>query len=296
MPHANVPDDLRDRPFTTAQARAAGVSATALSGPSWRRVLRGVWAHVDLPDTRETRLAAVRLVLPPRAVLRTLTAAWLYGADVRHRDDLAVHAFLPRDGRIRSRDGLDVSETTVAATDVVQLDGIALTSPTKTAADCLRQLRETESIVVTDALTHLGLTTVDEIRGYLAALHRVRNCRLAERRLALVEPATESPMETRLRLLLMRAGLPRPTPQWVLRTPGGAFVARLDFAWPDARVAIEYDGADHWQQRRHDDRRRAQARTLGWHVDVVSADDYWGAPAEVVAMVRSALAARGIAC
>ena len=59
MAMARVPDELRHRPFTREEAQAAGVSAKALESAPWRSILRGVWAHVDLPDSRETRLAAV---------------------------------------------------------------------------------------------------------------------------------------------------------------------------------------------------------------------------------------------
>jgi very-short-patch-repair endonuclease len=83
-------------------------------------------------------------------------------------------------------------------------------------------------------------------------------------------------MESRVRLGLTDAGLPRPKAQWAVRDAAGGFVARLDLAYPEHTIAIEYDGAWHWKQRRQDDRRRDAARRLGWHVVVVSADDYYG--------------------
>jgi hypothetical protein len=70
-----------------------------------------------------------------------------------------------------------------------------------------------------------------------------------------MDPLSESPMETRVRLLLVLAGLPRPTSQFVVRDALGGFVARADFAFPVQRLIIEYDGALHWEQRRQDDRR-----------------------------------------
>lgn len=293
MRPAAVPPHLRDTPFTTAQAHAAGITSSALRGRQWRRVFHGVWVHADVPDTRELRLAAARLVLPTPFVLRGPTAAWAYRADVRRDDDLDVHIYVTTGSRVRQRPGLYPLEASLAPEDVRESGGWLLTSPARTAFDCLRLPNEVESIVFADALIHLGRTSSSEIAAYVASHPGNRNCRLAERRLRDVEPKSESPMETRLRLLLVRAGLPRPSAQWVVHDEAGTFVARLDLAWPDFKVSIEYDGAQHWAERRHDDRRRAAARSLGWHIDVVSAEDYYGTPDDIVVMVRRALAARG---
>src|SRR5436853_5718816 len=80
---AEVPDELRFAPFTTATAAAAGLSRKQLRSGAWRHVLRYVYAHVDLPDSVATRAAAIALVLPPYAVVGYTAAAWLHGADVR---------------------------------------------------------------------------------------------------------------------------------------------------------------------------------------------------------------------
>jgi very-short-patch-repair endonuclease len=290
MRPALVPAELRARPFTTAQARAAGLTHSALRGPEWRQVLRGVWAHVSVEDTREFRFAAVRLILPPRAVVCGLTAAWLYGADVRRTDDLNVHVSFPKSGRVRPRSGVVVSQETLEPADIRVADGIRITTPVRTVFDCLRFLRGEDGVVVADALTHLKCTTVDAVRTYFASHRGLRNLRIGGVLVDMIEPKSESPMETRLRLRLVAVGLPRPEAQWVVRNAAGRFVARLDLAYPEQRVAVEYDGAWHWQQRRRDDRRRDAARKLGWTVIVVSADDLFGAPGQVFADVRHALA------
>jgi hypothetical protein len=110
--------------------------------------------------------------------------------------------------------------------------------------------------------------------------------------MGLIEPASESPMETRLRLLMLDAGLPRPIAQHVVHDSSGRFVARLDLAYPAKQLAIEYDGALHWDQRRADDRRRDALRALGWTVLVVSSEDYYRTPDALIAKIRRALAPR----
>jgi very-short-patch-repair endonuclease len=170
------------------------------------------------------------------------------------------------------------------------VDGVRVTTPLRTAFDCLRLLRGAERLVVADALTHAGLVTVSDLRSYFASKKRLRNLRRGEALLDDVEPESESPMETRLRVELISGGLPRPEAQWEVRTPRGQFVGRVDLAYPELMIAIEYDGAWHWEQRQADERRRARLRALGWEVLVYTADEVFKAPgamrAEVAATIR----------
>src|SRR3954447_25186222 len=101
MPRASVPAALMRAPFILSQAAACGISKKALQSRPWRQALRGVWVHVDVPDSREVRLAACRLVIPPYGVLCGLTAAWVHGVDVRRENDLDVHVGFPKGRRIR---------------------------------------------------------------------------------------------------------------------------------------------------------------------------------------------------
>ena len=279
-------------PFTTAQAAAEGISPTQLQSRDFRQLFRGVWASSDLQETRETRFAAARLVIPPNGTLCGLTAAWLLGADVRRLDDLDVHAGFLKGERIRPRPGIIVCQETLDPSDITTFDGVQLTTPVRTAFDCLRWLRRAEGLVVADSLAHLGHFSVDELRAYFASKRRLRNLRIGERLVDLIEPLTESPMETRMRFELVDAGLPRPTSQHNVYAAHGGFVGRLDLAYPEARLGVEYDGADHFLQRREDDRRRAAIRACGWEVLVYSADDVFKTPWSMCAEVRNHLRRR----
>lgn len=290
--YARVPEALRDAPFTTATAAAHGITPSALRSQVWRHVFRAVWVHESVPDTRDVRLAAVRLVLGEDAFVCGLTAAWLYGIDVQdRRGDLVWVGYQAR-RRCRQRPGCLVREITVTPEDLACWSGVVVTSPVRTAFDCARWLSTVEGVVVGDALVHAGLLTVDALARYGSEHRPLRNIRRLDQALNLIDPAAESPMETRLRLLLVRSGLPRPVSQHVVRDHVGAFVARLDLAFPEELVAVEYDGSLHWRQRRADDRRRDGLRALGWTVIVASAEDYYEAPEALTAMVRRALARR----
>src|SRR4051794_36278189 len=210
MRRATVPDGLRDRPFTLDMASAAGITPSCLQAAPWKSVLRGVWVHEDVPDSRELRLAAAQLVIPDYGVLCGLTAAWVLGVDVRRENDLDVHVGFAKGRRIRRRPGLEVCQETLDASEWTTVDGVRVTTPLRTAFDCLRWLHRVEGLVVADALTHAGLVSMDELRAYFASKRRLRNLRIGEALLDWVEPKSESPMETRTRVVLVAAGLPKP--------------------------------------------------------------------------------------
>jgi very-short-patch-repair endonuclease len=99
-------------------------------------------------------------------------------------------------------------------------------------------------------------------------------------------------METRLRLLLVLAGLPHPRGQVSLRDDCGLFLARPDLYYPDARLVIEYDGATHRESLAADNRRQNRLMDAGYRILRFSAGDVLDAPATVVSMVRRALQTR----
>jgi Protein of unknown function (DUF559) len=142
---------------------------------------------------------------------------------------------------------------------------------------------------IADAMAHSGDVTPAEL-AYYAATHRgLRGVRKVDEVLDLVEPLSESPMETRVRLIIVLAGLPRPQAQLVVTDAHGVFVARADLGYRERRLIVEDDGAFHWEQRRADDRRREAMRDLGWTVLVVSAEDYYKTASATVTMIRNAL-------
>ena len=90
----------------------------------------------------------------------------------------------------------------------------------------------------------------------------------------LADGLAESPQETRLRLLLRRGGLPAPEAQYRVFDAEG-FVARVDLAYPDLRLAVEYDGAWHGApgELARDRRRLNRLTAAGWRVVFVTAED-----------------------
>lgn len=283
------PSALTDGPFTTSTATAAGVTRNALRGPAWRQLFRGVWIAAQLPVDRSTWLAAARLVLPVDAVLCLWSALDLLGFDLRAPDDVVVHAAFDHKPP-RTRSGMQLRQLALHPTDALRRGGWLVTSPLRTAFDCARLLPFVEAVVVVDALAHAQVIGLEDLAAYAGDRPAVRSVRQVGKVLAAADRRSESPMETRLRLLLVAAGVHGLVPQWTVRTATGRFVARLDLAIPELKIAIEYDGAWHWKQRRSDDRRRDAVRGLDWTVLVFSAEDYYRHPDQLVRDVVAAIA------
>jgi len=109
--------------------------------------------------------------------------------------------------------------------------------------------------------------------------------------LALVDRRAGSPMETRLRMLLISAGLPRPQVQWVVQDPVAREAVWLDLAYPEHRIGIEYDGAEHTRPERvlRDIRRGTRLVDQGWRVYRYTKLEIYTEPDLIVTEVRRAL-------
>jgi hypothetical protein len=127
--------------------------------------------------------------------------------------------------------------------------------------------------------------------GVLASAPAVRGKRTARAVAAIAHPLAGSPMESVLRWLIHEAGLPAPVLQHVVRDADDRFLGRVDLAWPDQRVLVEFDGNVHRERRVFvDDVRRQNDLVLaGWTVLRFTSADVLGRPEQVVAIIRTAL-------
>lgn len=106
---------------------------------------------------------------------------------------------------------------------------------------------------------------------------------------ALAEPASESPMETRLRMLLVLRRLPRPAAQVPIHDPAGRFIGRVDLFYDRSRLAVEYDGAGHRDTVTDDNRRQNRLLATGIRLLRFTAADVLGNPNSVAAQVKVAI-------
>lgn len=286
-PTPRVPPELTKGPFTIEDARRHGVSRAQLLGASWRRLGRGLYAWHEIAEMPMTRLIAARHRLPDKAVFTGPTAAWLHGLDIAPCNP--IEAAVARSsstsrlvGVVIRRCGIPVAETSIRR-------GLRVTSAVRTIADLACRLPLTDAVALLDTALHRRLVNSGRLRDWASAHAGYRGVRRLKRALELADPAAESVMETRLRLILVLAGLPRPRAQVSLRDDCGLFVARPDLYYPDARLAIEYDGATHRESLSADNRRQNRLIDAGFRLLRFTAGDVFDAPAEVVSMVRRAL-------
>jgi hypothetical protein len=234
---------------------------------------------------------AVSLAAPPEAVLGGLTAAtmWSMRGPFAGPDD-PVEVLLPPGVRWHAAPGV-VVRTTPTAGAVVTDGRLSWTDRTRTALDLIRRGSEDDAVVLLDRLVQCRVAFLGDVRAAVRSLPRCRGSAQARRVAALADGLAESPPETRLRLLLQRAGLPAPVAQFTVRHDG-RFVARVDFGYPENKLAIEYDGAWHGDrdQFTRDRARLNRLLAAGWRVVFVTAADL-RRPRELAARIAAAHAA-----
>ncbi|OLT41146.1 hypothetical protein BJF86_16210 [Serinicoccus sp. CNJ-927] len=225
----------------------------------------------------------------PRCAASHQTAAQIWGGVVP--ETATTHVTVPDAQSRRSRQGLQCHVD--AAATVRRRHGLLVTAPAQTFLDLAGPLSCVDLVVLGDSLVHRRATTVQELDRALAE-PAVRLPRLAPQAAALVRVGAESPMETRTRLVLVLAGLPEPVLQHEVGDETHRF--RLDLAYPELKIAVEYDGrqhADDPRQWQHDLARREWLDAHGWRVIVVTTTDVYATPWATVLRVAGAMAARG---
>lgn len=292
-----------DAPFTSAQAHAAGITRKSLEGLVQknlvRRVLRGVYAAAQAPDSRAFRGAALGLVAPESSVVCDWTAAWFWtgldrpGTHLGQTPPLSVYRFR---GHERLRNPLVTSgERWFSPVDVVPLNGrLSVSTPLRTAWDLGRFSPRLVAIGGMDALLRTGHFTLDELLAGVERFRRQRGVVQLRHLAPMLDPLSESPGESALRLRWMDVpALPRPECQIGVAWESGAERFRLDMGCRRLLLAAEYDGEawhDSETQREHDERRRAVLRDeFGWHVEVFRRHDVFGQHETVTARLQQAL-------
>lgn len=294
LPH-DLPVPL-ERPFTYAEARDAlggrhGVAELVRRGLLIADV-RGVYRVATLPDNHATRLAALRLVVPTDAVVCDRSAAWLHGADMAlapgsHQTPPAVDVFLPRNARL-ARSTVRSGARGFDATDLVEVDGLRVTTPLRTACDVGRLLPREQAFAVMDGL--VAATGLDP-RGIIHAASRYRGYRgvVQLRDLApCVDGLADSPPESILKLRWQDChDLPRPVPQYEVRTPLGPRF--IDLAVPDIKYGAEYFGEEFHDATHEagDEQRLELLRADGWSIDVFRRHNLFGASADWERVLRA---------
>jgi hypothetical protein len=280
-----------DWPFFGRQAvRRGEISAWQLQR-DYRAVYRNVYLSKRATPTALTRARAAWLWSGGDTTLTGLSAAAVLGTQWL---DGGEPAELRRPNR-HAPPGIVVRSYDLAARETVMRDGIRVTTPQRTAFDLGRSMSVTRSVPILDALSRATNLEVADVVSLGAAKPGSRGIRRLRSALKLVDGGAESPQESRVRLLLVAAGLPPPETQIEFTDEFGMARIRVDMGWRKWRVAVEYDGVQHWSdryQRSWDIDRIAMLEAMGWAVVRVSAE-MLSRPDVIIERVRTKLKAAG---
>ena len=282
-------------PFLGPEVLAAKALPERAMRSVYEPVYPGVYAPWGITLTAAQRAEAAWLWSRRRAVVAGTSAAALLGAKWV---DPTVDAELIHDNR-HPPAGIKVRSETLLADEVSNAGGIAVTCPARTAFDIGRRASpQLATVQLLDALANATGATDADVQAVIAAHPGVRGLARLWRILPLVDGGAESPQETRTRLALIAAGLPKPQTQIVVRDEYGEFVARIDMGYEDLRVGIEYDGPQHWtnaEQRGRDIDRYSALHDLGWVIVRVTSELLRYRQGTLIARVEAAMRGRRMA-
>lgn len=244
-----------------------------------------VWS--ELRDDPMHRLEAARRRLPTGAAFSGLTAAWLHGIDVAPCDP--IEATVSSAAGVSARVGIALRHSTLKNRDVVNVRGMPATSIVRTVCEVCSTLNLVEAVVIADQALHDGRVRLEQLQSWAKSNSGHRGIKNLRRVIEQAEPLAESPMESRLRMVLVLGGLPRPKAQVPMHDRWHRFVGRPDLYYEEARLGIEYDGGVHRESLAEDNRRQNRLLNAGVRLLRFTASDVLSAPDSVVSQVRAEL-------
>lgn len=290
-----MPDDELDirHPFTRAAGLASGRTRRELAGARYRVLGHGILVSSAVPDSPALRTRAALVPFGADAFASHCSAARAWDAPVATCPEEHVTVVGPNGRRRRAgvvchvRDGADIRVIgDLPVSDLADL-----------FVEMADELPLVELVVLGDWMLRRKGMTRQRLAG---AVDRAsgRSARRARTALGYVRRKVDSPMETRLRMLLVLAGIPEPEINLEIRDVDGQVLRRYDLCWPGVRVIVEYDGRIHIEREANWERdldRRELIDDDGWRILVVVARGIYSEPARTVQRVWRVLSDRGLA-
>lgn len=290
-----LPEGLREPAFSTREALERGASARRLRASDIHAPFHGVRSRIQATSVVDRCREYLPRIREGQFFSHT-TAALLFDLPLPRRfeavTDLHISA---RDSRPRTR---NVVGHRRAVSAVVTKEGLPVTHPAALALELASILELDDLIIALDGLVRRKWppTTLDAIKE-VADARSGRGIRLLRRALEEVRPGTDSPMETRVRLLITRAGLPEPAIHHTIHSKDGDYVGAPDLAYVAEKIAIEYEGSHHRDDPvvfADDIERREQMQEADWYVIRVISAHVFKDPVWLLARIRRILAQRSV--
>jgi hypothetical protein len=306
MRRAILPDHLNSGSFSLRASDKAGVTRTRTAAKDLVTVSRGIRVPLNSGAAGSAALRAYT-DLDDTSILTSLSAAHVWGAPLSARwsGDWRIHLARRRGFSFPRRANVLGHLLTFLPGEVVEYDGVRLTSPARTWLDLAALLTVEELVVVGDHLVcchgpvfplpRQAMCRIDELRDIIGRHRGMRGVRTAREAAELIRVGSDSAPETRMRLALVDAGLPEPVLNHVLFDGRGVPVLWPDAAYPRWGIALQYDGGHHAGEEQHlrDIDRQDRTGVYGWLEVRVGKHHLEGDRPAVVSKVRRALQSRG---
>lgn len=294
--------------FSLRAARQAGVGRARCNARDLHRPYPGVRSIASPISFVETAACFFERIRPgQRFGGRTAARLWRLPVPWSWSAAEALVVIVPSSAAPPAVTGVEGRRLRHERAKTWRIDGLPVLDPVATLFTLARDLTIAQTVVLIDALVtdadnyprlrrpagRRALATMDEITARLAEWGRFPGCATIRTALRRAREHVESPKETETRVMLVDAGLPEPAVQFE-EWEGGRCLARLDLAYPELKIAIEYEGDGHRTDRtqwRRDIARQRELEARGWIVIRLTQDDL-SDPEGVLRSIRAALAAR----
>jgi hypothetical protein len=279
-----------DSSYTWTEARNRGATRTQIRIDGIP-LARGLYLSRSAEGDLASRCGAWAKVLPTDAAFGMGTAAALYGAA---SETAAIHVVLRPRRVLPQHAGITVHGRALAAEDVVEREGLRLTSGAQTFLDHASGLPPWELVALGDALMRMGVLDADQLTRRLARADRVRGVVRARRWAPHLTAGSGSHQESFLRYWLLASDLPDPQVQLPVYDRWGREVVHTDLGYEEWKVALEYEGRQHAERDQfgRDVDRYSLMAADGWLV-LRFAARHVGGPTVPVDRTRRALISRG---
>ena len=255
----------------------------------YRPIYRGIHVPRGADPSLRDRATGAWLASDRKGVIAGAAASALHGASWVD-DDIPIELI---SSRARPQPGLLIRDEVMADDETTWACKLPVTTRERTAFDLGRYRPRDEAIALIDALMRVRFISTEDVLVLAERYRGARGLKALRAALPLVDGGAASPQETRLRLLFVDAGLPKPTTQIPICDHRGRLIRMVDMGWEQFMVAAEYDGDQHRTSRLQyvkDIRVLPKLERMGWNVIRVIKED---CDEDVIVRARNALVSRG---
>ncbi|MED5812837.1 hypothetical protein VST63_10740 [Mycolicibacterium sp. 050232] len=229
-------------PFVGTEALASGALTRHELRTRFRAIHRDIYVARDARPTALLRAKAAWLRSRGHGVLAGFSASAFHGA---RWIDASLPAYVIDTNNRRPARGIVTWADAIEDDEICRVGDIRLTTPTRTAVDLACKFPDDTAVAAIDALARATRLKVADIERAAERHSGRKGIKRARATIALVDPGAESPQETWLRLLVVRAGYPRPQTQYPVCNEYDVVIGEVDLAWPELKIALEYEGIHH---------------------------------------------------